>query len=61
LARTAEFYAAEAAEYVASCDCPSYLAHAERRLKEESERVGSYLHPSTEERVTAVVEVRMTL
>ena len=38
LERTSEFYAAEAAEYIASCDCPTYLLHAERRLGEEVDR-----------------------
>ena len=38
LERTSEFYAAEAAEYIASCDCPTYLQHAERRLGEEVDR-----------------------
>ncbi|EFN52532.1 hypothetical protein CHLNCDRAFT_138949 [Chlorella variabilis] len=56
LERTAEFYAAEAAEFVSSCDCPTYLAHAERRLGEEVERVGAYLDPSTEAKVVKVVE-----
>lgn len=54
LERTAEFYAAEAAEYIASCDCPAYLAHAERRLGEEVERVAAYLDPSTEAKVVKV-------
>lgn len=38
LERTSEFYAAEAAEFIASCDCPTYLQHAERRLAEEVDR-----------------------
>jgi cullin 3 len=59
LARTAEFYAAEAAEVIAAADCPAYLAHAERRLREESERVAAYLHPATEARVAAVAEAEL--
>lgn len=38
LERAAQFYAAEAAEFIASCDCPTYLQHAERRLAEEVDR-----------------------
>ncbi|KAL4421065.1 hypothetical protein ABPG77_001360 [Micractinium sp. CCAP 211/92] len=56
LERTAEFYRAEAAEYISSCDCPAYLAHAERRLAEETERVAAYLDASTEAKVVRVVE-----
>lgn len=42
---------AEAQEYIASCDCPAYLAHADARLAEEAERVKSYLDATTEPRV----------
>lgn len=38
LEATAQFYAAEAADYIATCDCPAYLQHAERRLQEEADR-----------------------
>lgn len=44
----------QAAEYIASCDCPAYLAHAERRLGEEGDRVGAYLDPSTEPKLIKV-------
>lgn len=56
LERTAEFYCAEAQEYIATCDAPTYLSHAERRLAEEAERVQAYLDPRTEERLVKVVE-----
>ncbi|PSC70166.1 cullin 3 [Micractinium conductrix] len=56
LERTAEFYGAEAAEYISSCDCPAYLAHAERRLQEEADRVAAYLDASTDAKVVKVVE-----
>jgi cullin 3 len=59
LERTAEFYRIEGGERVSSCDCPSYLQHAERRLAEEAERVHAYLHPSTEPRVAAVAEAEL--
>ena len=54
LERTAEFYRAEAADVIASCDCPAYLAHAERRLGEEGDRVGAMLDASTEPKVIKV-------
>jgi hypothetical protein len=54
LERTSQFYAAEAADTLAASDCPAYLAHAERRLGEEVERVAAYLDPSTEARVVKV-------
>lgn len=44
----------QAAEYISSCDCPAYLAHAERRLAEEVDRVGAYLDASTEAKVVKV-------
>lgn len=49
----------EAAEYLQTSDCPEYLAKTERRLGEESERVRFYLDPSTESKVTAVLEAEM--
>jgi len=56
LERTAQFYGAEAAQYIASCDCPAYLRHAEDRLAQEAERVAMYLHPSTGPRVADVAQ-----
>ena len=46
----------EAQEYLASCACPEYLRKAERRLAEEVERCVNYLDPSSEAKITAVVE-----
>jgi cullin 3 len=56
LQQTADFYAREAQAFLAGADCPSYLRKAERRLQEERERVAAYLDPSTEPRLTRVVE-----
>lgn len=53
---TAEFYRLESEEKIASYDCPSYLLYAEKRLAEESQRVISYLHPTTAPRVAEVAE-----
>lgn len=46
----------EAAEFMAVCDCPEYLSKVERRLGEETDRVAQYLDPSTEPKITRVVE-----
>ena len=46
----------EAAEFMASSDCPEYLRKAERRLQEEVDRVANYLDPSSEAKITRVVE-----
>lgn len=47
-------HSSQAADYIATCDCPTYLAHAERRLGEEAERVGAYMDASTEAKVVKV-------
>lgn len=49
----------EAQEYFSSSDCPEYLRKAERRLAEEAERVTHYLDPSTEAKITRVVETEL--
>lgn len=49
----------EAQQYIATSDCPEYLKKAEQRLSEEVMRVAHYLDPSTEARITAVVESEM--
>ena len=46
----------EAQEFISTCDCPDFLRKAERRLQEEADRVLNYLDPSTEAKVTRVVE-----
>ena len=46
----------EAQEFITTCDCPDFLRKAERRLQEEADRVLNYLDPSTETKVTRVVE-----
>ena len=45
---------AEAQEFISSCDCPTYLLHAKRRLDEEAERVQNYLDLGSEPRVIKV-------
>ena len=46
----------EAQEFLGSCSCPQYMERAERRLHEEVERVDNYLDPSSEPKITRVVE-----
>lgn len=46
----------EAQEYLGSCTCAEYLRKAEKRLTEETERTVSYLDPSSEAKITRVVE-----
>lgn len=50
---------AEAQELLGTCDCPSFLRKAERRLLEESERCTNYLDPGSDAKVTRVVEHRL--
>jgi len=56
LERAAEFYQVEATEYFCTSNCPDFLKKAERRLAEEKERVGNYLDPSSEPKITRVLE-----
>jgi len=59
LTASAEFYRKEATEYLASCDCPTYLAKAEARLAEEGVRCSLYLGEGTEAKITRVVEAEL--
>jgi hypothetical protein len=56
LEASASFYAAESSLTLSQTDVPGYLAHAEARLQEESERCGAYLEPATRKPLTAAVE-----
>ena len=49
----------EAQEYLGSCSCPQYMERAERRLHEEKERCDNYLDPSSEPKITRVVETEL--
>lgn len=60
LGAAADFYKKEAAECIASCDCPDYLRQAEKRLLEEQERCKAYLDTeTTEPKITRVVETEL--
>ncbi|XP_019861283.1 PREDICTED: cullin-3-B-like [Amphimedon queenslandica] len=51
-----EFYKAESQKLLAENSAPVYLRKVEARLVEELERTHHYLDPSTESRITKVVE-----
>mmetsp|Transcript_24421 Transcript_24421/g.53296 ORF Transcript_24421/g.53296 Transcript_24421/m.53296 type:complete len:740 (-) Transcript_24421:186-2405(-) len=59
LEESADFYKLESQEYITSSDCPDYMKKAEQRLNEEVARVAHYLDPSSEAKITAVVETEM--
>jgi len=56
---TNNYYEREASESIDSMSCPEYLCHAERRLKEEMDRVVTYLHPTSGPKLSKVVEDRI--
>ena len=59
LQSTASFYREESVRFLATSDCPEYLKKAERRLQEEVSRCAAYLDPSSEAKITAVVDREM--
>jgi cullin 3 len=59
LEATRTYYEKEAADLIDRVSCPEYLEHAERRLKEESDRVTAYLHPTSGPKLAQVVESRI--
>ncbi|KAK9144057.1 hypothetical protein Sjap_003960 [Stephania japonica] len=56
---SANFYSVESQQFIECCDCGDYLMKAERRLNEKMERVSHYLDPSSEAKITNVVEKEM--
>jgi len=56
LAATAEFYARESVMYLSDNDAATYVKKAEKRLKEEDERVDHYLDQSTRSKLIRTVE-----
>lgn len=59
LEASADFFKKEAQEYINSSNCHDYLIKAEKRLNEEIDRVSNYLDPSTEGKITRVVETAL--
>jgi len=54
-----KFYSAESQKFIECCDCGDYLKKVESLLNEESDRVCHYLDPSTEKKITNVIEKEM--
>lgn len=46
-------------EFITTSDCPEYLKKAEKRIMEEIDRVNNYLDPSSEPKITKVVEMEL--
>lgn len=61
LVETAEFYSYESAKWLEADSCPEFLRKAEVRLDEEEKRLKSYLHPSTREKLTVVLQQSMLI
>lgn len=59
LRSSTEFYTAEAAKLARDCLSGQYLIETEKRLKEEYERVMSYLSVTSEPKITKIVEETM--
>ena len=56
LTNTAAFYSRKASVWIEEDSCPDYLVKAEDCLKREKERVGHYLHASSETKLLKEVE-----
>mmetsp|Transcript_7717 Transcript_7717/g.47813 ORF Transcript_7717/g.47813 Transcript_7717/m.47813 type:complete len:793 (+) Transcript_7717:183-2561(+) len=56
---TSMFYKTKASEWVVNDGLPEYLVKAEECLHREHERVGHYLHPSSEPRLLETVEAEL--
>eukprot|EP00243_Klebsormidium_subtile_P006329 TRINITY_DN2673_c0_g1_i1.p1 TRINITY_DN2673_c0_g1~~TRINITY_DN2673_c0_g1_i1.p1 ORF type:complete len:750 (+),score=285.37 TRINITY_DN2673_c0_g1_i1:24-2252(+) len=56
LADTAEFYSRKASTWIVDDSCPDYMRKAEECLRKEKERVGHYLHQSSETKLLEKVQ-----
>ncbi|RHN78489.1 putative cullin [Medicago truncatula] len=56
---SAEFYRAESQKLIERYDCGDYLKKAEMRLNEVIDKVSHFLDPSTQKKITIVVEKEM--
>lgn len=56
LTNTATFYSRKAAVWIQEDSCPDYMLKAEECLKRERDRVGHYLHASSEQKLLKEVE-----
>ncbi|XP_077292720.1 cullin 4 [Arctopsyche grandis] len=59
LVATERVYAAEGQRLMQECTVPQYLAHVDRRLREELERLIHYLDPSTKPQLVHCVEKQL--
>jgi len=59
LSTTADYYSRESAKWADKDSFPEYMRKAEDRLKQEQERVGHYLHASTEEKLLKVCDEQL--
>ena len=59
LEATKNYYEREAASLIDTLNSPEYLQHAEKRLKQEVDRVEAYLHKTTGPKLAEVVENRV--
>lgn len=59
LEATKSYYEREAASLIDTLNSPEYLQHAEKRLKQEVDRVEAYLHKTTGPKLAEVVENRV--
>ncbi|RHN45488.1 putative cullin [Medicago truncatula] len=59
LLASTEFYRAESQIFIECCGSGDYLKKAEMHLNEELDRVSHYLDPSTETKITTLVEKEM--
>jgi cullin 1 len=53
---TAAYYSRKAASWIEEDSCPDYMLKAEECLKREKERVGHYLHSSSEQKLLEIVQ-----
>jgi len=51
-----KFYQAESGQYISTNTCPDFLRKAEKRILEEKNRVESYLHESTLEKLQRLLD-----
>jgi cullin 3 len=56
LETSATFYRAESGEFITSNSCSDYMRKAEQRIREELERVATYMDAGTEPKIKEVVE-----
>ena len=51
IAQTRDYYRNESNNFISENSCTSYLMKANNRLAEEQDRINSYLHPSSNDKI----------